>query len=511
MTEPILRINGVSKSFYSVNALKNVDFTLKAGEIVSLVGTNGAGKSTLCNIIAGIYPPDEGQILLNGELVSISSPNMAESLGIGIVHQEPTLVPRLSIAENIFLGKEKLKNGPFLDFEVMKRECRETLSKLGHENMDINRPVSTLSLVEMEIASIAKAVLLNPKILLLDEVTAPLNYMEVNHLFKVIRDLKKQQIGIIFISHKIKETLVISDRVVVLRDGKIVSDMVVDKKMEEKHIISPMLGVTITDDIEDVIKDYSETENREVLLEVNDLSNGKDFHNINFQLHRNEIIGFAGLKGAGITELFSSIQGIMRYKSGTIFMEDEQIFCKRPSEGLQKGIAMVTNDRQKDGLATFLTVRDNIVIGSLEKLTGILGLVSQTKTTSSSNEFVYKLDIKTPSLDQPVQFLSGGNQQKVVIAKWLLKNSQVLIVDEPTRGVDVKAKSEIYKLLLQQKDSGKGVLVYSPEVRELINICDRILIVSNGTFVEEIKRNSPVFNEPYILDVIHSNVSIEVT
>ena len=511
MANSVLQIKEVSKSFFSVHALQAVNFELNRGEIVSLVGTNGAGKSTLCNIIAGLHQPDKGEIILDGKPVNITSPTIAENLGIGIVHQEPTLVPRLSIIENIFLGKERLKNGPFLDFQQMKKECKETLRMLGHENMDVTRPVSTLTLVEMEIASIAKAMLLHPRILLLDEVTAPLNYVEVNHLFDVIRDLKKQQIGIIFISHKIKETLMISDRVVVLRDGKVAANMPVDASMEEKHIISPMLGVTVTDDIENVIRDYHEVQDKDVLLDVEGLGNGKDFNDISFKLHKKEILGFAGLKGAGITEMFSSIQGIMRYKCGRILVNGEKLSAKQPSDGLEKGIAMVTNDRQRDGLALFLSIKDNIVVASLKSFTNRFGLGIKGQNTQKTKEYIAKLNIKTPSVDQPVQYLSGGNQQKVVIAKWLLKNSKVLIVDEPTRGVDVKAKSEIYKLLLQQKESGKGVLVYSPEVRELINICDRILIISDGHLVREIKRTSSEFNEPYILDVIHSKITLDET
>lgn len=506
MDTPLLELINISKSFFTVHALKSVNFELFRGEIVSLVGTNGAGKSTLCNVIAGIYPPDNGETILDGVSVSIDSPNTAESLGIGIVHQEPTIVPRLSIVENIFLGKERLKKGGLLDTETMNIECLETLQLLGHENMDIHRPVSTLSLVEMEIVSIAKAMLLKPKILILDEVTAPLNYVEVNHLFKVIRDLKKQNIGIIFISHKIKETIKISDRIVVVRDGRIVENIEVNNKTEEKHVISPMLGETIDDDIENVIKDYKEIEEESILLNVENLGDSKNFYDISFSLRRKEIIGFAGLKGSGITELFSSIQGITQFRSGKVFIGNKEINCRRPSEGLANGIAMVTNDRQKEGLASFLTIEDNIIIGSLNLFSKLLGFVDNKRTTNAANDFIKKLDIITPSAQQLVQFLSGGNQQKVVIAKWLLKNSQILIVDEPTRGVDVKAKSEIYKLLLQQKEDGKGVLVYSPEVRELINICDRILIISNGLLIMEIYRNDSNFNEPFILDVIHSSL-----
>ena len=507
--QPVLQTKGIYKNFYGVKALVDVNFELYSDEIVSLIGTNGAGKSTLCNIIAGVYPHDGGDILIDGKSVKIASTSAAENLGVGIVYQEPSLVPRLSIMENIFLAKEHLHHGVMLDFKRMEKESREVLSLLGYGNMDIHQKALSLTLVEKEIVCIAKALLMHPKILILDEVTAALNHNEVNHLFNVVRDLKQHGIGIIFISHKIKETLQISDRVVVLRDGKNAADLKVDIHLEEKDIISPMLGETINDDIEAVIQDYEELESKQVLLEAKGLCKKRYFQGIDFQINRGEIVGFAGLKGAGITELFSSIQGIMYFDSGILKLQGKPISPKKPKDGLDKGIGMVTNDRQKEGLALFLNVRDNIIITSLEEFAGRLWFLKNSKIASVVNEYVKMLNIKTPNQSQLVQNLSGGNQQKVVIAKWLLRNTEILIVDEPTRGVDVKAKSEIYKLLLQQKAQGKGIMIYSPEVRELLNICDRIIIIVDGHVVQEIPRNGSRFNEPYILDVIHSTKIVE--
>jgi ABC-type sugar transport system ATPase subunit len=503
MSEILFEAKNIYKSFPGVKALKGVDFVLRTGEIVSLIGTNGAGKSTFCNIIAGIYEHDEGEILIGGKPVRITSPNVAEGYGIGIVHQEPTLVPQLTVTENMFLGKEKLKKGQLLDFEGMKRESMKTLEALGF-HLDVTRKVSTLTLVEKEIVGIATSMLLDPKILMLDEVTAPLNLHETEYLFTVIRDLKKRGIGIIFISHKIRETLQISDRVVVFRDGQKVSEMDVGPHLTERHIISPMLGETITHDIENVAHSEYRPEASEVLLEVRDLKKTGAFRGIHFTLHRGEIVGFAGLKGAGVTDLFYSLQGATRFDSGEVWLEGERVAFATPQKGIARGVGMVTNDRQHEGLALQLDVQDNITISSLYKLLTGLRLLDLKKIAEKAEEYVKKLSIKTPSIRQSVGNLSGGNQQKIVIAKWLLRDMNVLIVDEPTRGVDVKAKSEIYRLLIKQKEEGKGILVYSPETRELLNICDRILIAVEGRIIGEVRRGTEHFNEAHILEVVHA-------
>ncbi|MHB8064862.1 MAG: sugar ABC transporter ATP-binding protein [Ruminiclostridium sp.] len=503
MQQAFLELKKIYKSFPGVKALKGVDFHLNKGEIVSLIGTNGAGKSTLCSIVAGIYPHDAGEITLDGKSVKITSPKVAESLGIGIVHQEPTLVPQLTIVKNMFLGKELTKTNLILDFERMEKESRETIESLGF-HLDIKRMVSSLTLVEREVVEIAKAMLLKPKILILDEVTAPLNFKEVEHLFAVIKDLKKQDLAIIFISHKIRETLQISDRVVVFRDGLNAAELEVTSELTERDIISPMLGETVNSDIECVIDNYVEDDNKDALMDIKGLTREGIYKNISFTLHKGEIIGFAGLKGAGITEIFSSIQGIMSFNSGNISINGQPTGFKSPKDGINAGVGMVTNDRQKEGLALMLPVKDNIVISSLKMLKNKFNLMNKKKLNEAAIEFTEKLNIKTPTINQIAQNLSGGNQQKLVLAKWLLRNLNILLIDEPTRGVDVKAKSEIYKLLIKQKESGKGILVYSPETRELLNICDRILVAVNGQIIHEVKRTSGDFNEQHILEVIHS-------
>jgi len=351
---------------------------------------------------------------------------------------------------------------------------------------------------------IAKAVMLKPRILILDEVTAPLNKVEVDLLFKLILDLKKQGIGIIFISHKLKECIEISDRIVVFRDGQNAAELTVTPELMEKHIIIPMLGKNIDQDIEKVVEGNVGIGKREVLLQVKDFTKAGNFTDINFTLHKGEIIGLAGLKGAGITEILMALQGAIPYDRGEVVIRGDKTRFKTPRDGISAGIGMVTNDRQKDGLALILDVKSNMAIGSLKKLLTKLFFIDKVKLNNSAMEFVNKLKVKTPTLTQIVQNLSGGNQQKIVIAKWLMRNLGILLIDEPTRGVDVQTKSDIYKLLLQQKDEGKGILIFSLENRELLNICDRILIVVRGRIVDEIKRTSPKFNEPDILEIIHN-------
>ena len=504
MSEYILEARGIKKSFHGVKALKGVDFTLSQGEIVSLIGTNGAGKSTLCSIIAGIYAYDEGEIKLNGEPVKITSPIVADEVGIGIVHQEPTLVPRLTIAENIFLNREKRK-GLILDVAKMEEESREILSMFGYKDLNVQTKVMDLTLVQREIVTIAKAMLSRPKILILDEVTAPLNQKEVDFLFGMIKELQKQNMGIIFISHKLRETLQLCNRVVVFRDGMNVADLPVTSDLTERDIIGPMLGVSVEGDIEKAWyareKEYADSE----LLRVSGLKKEKHYYDIDFAVKPGEIVGFAGLKGAGITELFFSISGELKPDNGKIELEHKEVRFKNPKQAINAGVGMVTNDRQGEGLAMFLKIEDNIAVASYDRLKKG-PFYDKEKAAEGAEEYIEKLNIKTPSRFTAVENLSGGNQQKVVVAKWLLHGMKLLIVDEPTRGVDVKAKSDIYKLLLYQRDQGKGVLMYSPETRELVNVCDRILVMVEGKIVEEIPREDVErFNEPYILRVIHEN------
>ncbi|PKM81202.1 MAG: sugar ABC transporter ATP-binding protein [Firmicutes bacterium HGW-Firmicutes-14] len=503
MQEPLLFLKNIHKQFPGVKALRGVDLTLEKGKIVSLVGTNGAGKSTLSNIIAGIYPPDSGEIFIEGKSVTISDPKVAEQLGVGIVHQEPTLALNMTVVENIFLNKELTRNRILLDLKKMKQESEKVLEFLGFQ-INVDKKVEELTLVEKEVVAIAQAMLVKPRILILDEVTAPLNKGEVDHLFKIIKDLRNNGMGIIFIGHKLQEIIEISDSIMVFRDGKNVGELIPSEKLSEKEVIALMLGVTLNEDLEAGEK-ASESEQREEVLNLINLSKQGLYENINFTLYKGEAVGFAGLKGSGITELFQSLQGIITFDDGEMYVKTRRVKFKNPKDGIDAGIGMVTNDRQKEGLALTLDVKENISVSSLKYLLNKLKLIDTKLLKDKAEKYVQALSIKTPSINQFVQNLSGGNQQKIVIAKWLLKNLDIILVDEPTRGVDVKAKNEIYKLLLNEKNNGKSLLVASPEIRELLNICDRILIVIGGRIVAEVHRNTKEFNEEDILSIIHSS------
>ena len=426
MQQPLLLLKGVYKEFPGVKALKGVNFTLEKGKIVSLVGTNGAGKSTLSSIIAGIYCPDQGQILIEGKDVTISNPKVAEELGIGIVHQEPTLVPTMTVVENIFLNNEIIRKGVILDLSRMKKESEEVLGFLGF-HINVDKEVEELTLVEKEIVEIAKAMLLKPRILILDEVTAPLNKDEVDHLFKIIKDLRTSGMGIIFISHKIQEILEISDSIMVFRDGENVGELIVTEELSEKEVISLMLGVNLNEDI-DATEKVPEFAKGDHLLKLVSLSRKGSFEDVSFTLEKGEIIGFAGLKGSGITELFQSLQGIIAFDNGEMYVKENRVKFKNPKDGINYGIGMITNDRQKEGLALGQDVKDNIVISSLDYLCNKFKIINSKKLKDNAQEYVKALSIKTPSLNQLVQNLSGGNQQKIVIAKWLLRNLDIILM-----------------------------------------------------------------------------------
>jgi ABC-type sugar transport system ATPase subunit len=499
-SEKLLELRKISKSFLGVKALKEVDFHVSRGEVVSLVGTNGAGKSTLSHIISGIYKPDTGKIFIDEKEVEISDVNIADDLGIGMVHQEPTLVPNMTVVANTFLNREIVKRTGVLDERKMEDECTRILNMLGYK-INVYKRISALSIVEKTIVEITKAMLLNPRLLILDEVTAPLNGSEVEHLFQIIAELKKHDLAIIFIGHRIQEVKRISDRVSVLRDGQIVAELAQGEISSEKEIIKPMLGesgeFTVT---ENETQGEGKTGDENPLLELKSLTKSKYFKDFNLLLYAGEIIGLAGLKGAGITELFKFIYGRGKLDSGTVVVNGKDELITSPAAAIKKcGIGFVTNDRQSEGLALIRNVEENTSVTVLDKA----WLLHRKEITKDVTRYVQDLDIKTPNLRQEVQFLSGGNQQKIVIAKWLLRNLRILLIDEPTRGVDIRAKNEIYRLIIEQKQKQKGIIVTSPEIHELVNLCDRIFVVVFGKITHEIKRGEAGFNEENILSLMH--------
>jgi ABC-type sugar transport system ATPase subunit len=509
MSPILLQMNDVRKAFFGVPALRGVDLTLSRGEVLSIVGMNGAGKSTLSHIVAGVHSPDSGEVLVAGRPVVIRSPKDAERLGIGMVSQEPTLCENLTVAQNIFLNKELVDGGLLLSKSRMRKECRRVLDLLGY-SVDPDALVEDLPLVARGVVSIARAMLLKPSVLILDEVTAPLNAAEVKKLFSVIGELKASGIGVIFISHKLQEVIDISDRIMVVRDGLVVGEFSAggDQRVSEREVIHLMLG-----EVEDWKSEYSNRGDRvrshKVLLETDKLSKRGVYDGVSVRLHGGEVLGLAGLKGAGISEFLLSLFGAIGPDSGVIHKGGQPIAPRSPEQAKHLGIGMVTNDRQKEGLALMLSVEENVVISSLEKVSRF-GFVNLSSTSRWARHFIEATGLKATGPSQPVRYLSGGNQQKVAVAKWLLQDCEVIIVDEPTRGVDVKAKSQIYDLLAAQRSAGKGVLVHSPEVRELLTICDRILIMSDGRIVSEVLRGNDDFNESQLLAAIHGAENIPI-
>lgn len=495
----LLELRNITKVFPGVTALSEVDFNISKGEIVALVGANGAGKSTLSNIISGVDTPTGGSILVDGSPVSITDANIAETLGIEMVHQEPTLVPNMTVTANIFLNRE-IKRGQFLDKEEMRKAVEEIFDLLGFV-INPEKRIIQLTLVEKTAVEIAKALLSKPRLLILDEVTAPFDDKEVKRLFEIMRELKAKGMAILFIDHKMHEIVEIADRVVIIRDGQNAGELS-ELEISERAMIDMMLGTT--GKFVAAVNTGRQDLNRKTVFSAKNLSNSKFFQDMSFEVKQGEILGFAGLKGAGITELFKTIFGLMPEYNGELFVHGKPVSVKKPLESIEYGIGFISNDRQKEGLALIRSVGDNITISSLADIKNKSGFINSKRFVSMSKEYIDALQIKTPSYKQLVRNLSGGNQQKIVIAKWLARNLDILIFDEPTRGVDIHAKNEIYKLMLAQKEHGKAIMVTSPEVPELLNMCDRILIVVQGQVVKEISKTEPDYNENYILEQIHS-------
>lgn len=499
---PMLELKGISKSFPGVRALSDVDVALHSGEVVSIVGQNGAGKSTLMSIIGGIHAPDEGTIAIDGQRVEINSPADAERLRIGFVHQEPTLIPSLSVAANIFLSMERVKAGCILDFRTMRSESVRLAKMLGFD-LDPDWSVEDLSVVESEVVEVAKAMLVDPQILILDEVTAPLDGEGVDRLFELIAVLKQQGLAIIFISHRLNEVIDISDRVIVMRDGVKVAELDTAEGVSERRIIDLMVGDQGAPPLEDDDGPRHQDAQGE-LLSVRGLTRFPDFKDVSFTVSRGEIVGFAGLKGSGISPLFKTMFGALKGDRGEVSVLGREVAIRAPADAIEAGIGMLTNDRQREGLALSRSVGDNLSISSLESFRNRFRLLRRRELHDRTSTVARALSIKTPSMEQESMKLSGGNQQKIVLGKWILRDLEILITDEPTRGVDVRAKADIYRLLLELKRAGKCVLVASPEVSELLAVCDRVVVLDDGQIVGEVQRHDASFTEPAILEMIHA-------
>lgn len=472
MDELLVSMQGIQKYFPGVHALNNCSFELFKGEVHALVGENGAGKSTMMKVLTGLYQKDGGTITFKGNVVDIRNPKHAQDMGIGIIHQELNMLPHLTVAENIFIGREH-KIGPFIDIKKTNNEARKLLESLKI-NIDPETRIQDLTVAKQQMVEIAKALSFKSQVLIMDEPTAALTDSEIESLFRFITQLKAQGVGIVYISHRLEELKKITDRITTMRDGQYIST-VKTADVSIPQIIQMMVGRVIYEEP----KTHSMVPvDSPVSLEVKNL-NSKQVKDVSFQLKKGEILGIAGLMGAGRTETARLIFGADPMTSGEIYINGQKVEIKSPYDAVNHGIGYLSEDRKRFGLALGLSVSDNSVLSSLEKFSS-LSVVDDKRVNSVTNEYVKKINIKTPSTTQLVKNLSGGNQQKVVLAKWLIKNCSILIFDEPTRGIDVGAKSEIYKLMNDLVHEGKSIIMISSEMPELLRMSDRVAVMCEG-------------------------------
>jgi len=473
MGETILRMQGIQKYFSGVHALNGVNFELRAGEVHALMGENGAGKSTLIKVLCGIHKRDGGTVELFGEEVNFDNIAQSQAAGISVIHQELNMMNHLTVAQNMFIGREFISGG-LIDDKAMEREAQALFNKMGVK-IDPAVKLGDLTVGKQQMVEIAKAVSRDCKLLVLDEPTAALTLPEVEELFKIMLELKSKGIGMIYISHRMDEINRISDRVTVMRDGEYVGT-VNTAEVTKDDIVKMMVGRVI-------MGEQKETSNvapdAPVVLEVKNLNAGKEVKNISFTLRKGEILGFAGLMGAGRTEVVRALYGADRKQTGEIFINGKKVNIRTPEQATKYGICYLSEDRKRFGLMLDKSVTQNSAIASIDDYISF-GLINDSKMREVSAEANAKLRTKTPSMEQLLKNLSGGNQQKVIIARWLMKNSDIFIFDEPTRGIDVGAKSEIYKLMDELVQQGKSIIMISSELPEVLRMSDRILVMCEG-------------------------------
>ncbi len=481
MSHPIVELKQVSKAFAGVQALDRCQFELRKGEVHALMGENGAGKSTLMKVLAGVYQRDSGDILLDGKPVELPSPRAAQALGIGIVHQELNLMNHLSAAQNIYIGREpRGRLGLFLDEDTLNAQTQAIFERM-HLPLDPRTPVGELTVARQQMVEIAKALSFDSRVLIMDEPTAALNDAEIAELFRIIRGLKAQGVGIVYISHKMDELKQISDRVTVMRDGQYIGTVPTASTPMET-IISMMVGRKL-ESVQRVIPDTSANE---LVLDVRGICRGHAIKDASFTLRRGEILGLAGLMGAGRTELARAVFGADPIDAGEVHVHGKRVDIRSPQDAVAQGIGYLSEDRKRFGLATGLNVETNIVLATLGRYAAGGFWLDHDAIHATARDYVQQLSIKTPSVEQQVRLLSGGNQQKIVIAKWLLRDCDILFFDEPTRGIDVGAKSEIYKLLDALAAQGKAIVMISSELPEILRMSHRVLVMCEGRITGEL-------------------------
>ena len=481
MNDKLVVMEGIEKTFPGVHALAQAQFELRAGEVHALVGENGAGKSTLMKVLAGVYSKDAGRILYQGREVEVPNPRAAQSLGISMIHQELNLMPHLSLAHNVFIGREPRQGARFVLNEKQINAQTQALFDFMHLKLDPRTKVADLSVAKQQMVEIAKALSFDSQVLIMDEPTAALTEAEIGELFRIIRQLRDKGVGIVYISHRLEELKQIADRITVMRDGHYVGTEDA-QAIPIERIISMMVGRTIYESAQEVRQQSDEA----IVLEARGLNRGNIIKDVSFTLRKGEILGFAGLMGAGRTEVARAVFGADPLDSGEIYVHGKKVAIRHPRDAVRNGIGYLSEDRKRYGLALGMDVEANIVLAAFEKFLGRLGVVNNNKTRETGKRYVEALSIKTPGLQQKVKNLSGGNQQKVVIGKWLTADTEILIFDEPTRGIDVGAKSEIYHLLNQLAEQGKSIIMISSELPEILRMSHRIVVMCEGRITGEL-------------------------
>lgn len=501
MNEVIVSMKNISKSFPGVKALDNVQFELRSGEVMALLGENGAGKSTLMKILSGVYTRDAGSVEIFGKQYDDLTPKQAQEVGVAIIHQELNMCRHLSVTENMFLGRE-VKGKFSLNNAAMQKEAKQILDDL---NMDIdpNQMVGDLPVSKQQMVEIAKALSINAKVLIMDEPTSSLTAKEIEDLFRIIRKLKADGCGIVYISHRLEELAHIVDRVTIMRDGQyITSGNFADMSMDT--IITNMVGREIKEKFPRV-----ECPKGKKVFEVKNLNAGRMVRNINFSVYEGEIVGFAGLMGAGRTETTRAIFGVDPKDSGEIYVDGKEVKINCPMDAIKNGVVLAPEDRKKDGLCTKLSIRQNLALPNLDLVCNKFGVINSKKEEELCEKAVKNLMIKTPNVEVDSGNLSGGNQQKVVVGKWLARDSRVVIFDEPTRGIDVGAKVEIYNLMNELKKQGIAVMFVSSEMPEVMGIADRIIVMCDGRITGEVMAKKTTQNEILTYATAFENKNIQ--
>ncbi|MCC6611934.1 MAG: sugar ABC transporter ATP-binding protein [Anaerolineae bacterium] len=496
----LLELSGITKQYPGILALDHVDFSLELGEIHGLVGENGAGKSTLIKILNGVAIPDDGVISLDGVPQVIANPRDSAALGMAFIHQEPTLFPNLSVAENLFAGHPRLNRWGLVSKTEQMQAARQLLARMNLE-IDPSALVGDIRLAEAQMVEILRAISLDARILVMDEPTSSLTESEKHSLFKLIESLKAEGVSIIYVSHFLDEVLAICDRITVLKDGKKVSTHQA-KEITKSDLILKMVGHGL-----EVGEGQSQSHAGDTILSVRALTVHDVLHDITFDLRRGEIVGICGLLGAGKTELAKALFGLLRYDSGTVVIDGEAVHVRSPRDVIRRGMGFVTESRLVEGIIGGLSVRENATVTLFDRLSNWLGLLDRGQQRQMTGEMVADLGVRAASQEQHIMYLSGGNQQKVVLGKWLLLNSTILILDEPTRGIDIGAKREIYRILQRLAGEGTSILLISSEIDEVYDLSDRIFVMYDGRISRQIARGEVTRNE--LIALVTESISLE--